>query len=154
MIDKTKNKLYYYLYNNFIWVAILKTSEFYKAHNLCIICHKEKPREGKVTCDKCQEHIRKYRKENPDKQRKHSRDKRKRLKENGLCLICGKRKADTGYSCKQCGELRKLKRRVISIRKKKGTWDGEFWSEKIKQKIAERIIDTMYSARVLHEEQN
>ena len=102
--------------------------QWYKAHHICVRCHHHEAMNGKVTCLDCREKEREV-----DRQRKQkalanetlehktrrlqvAKARRERLKAQGLCIRCGKRKALQGKQhCLECN----IKRRRINRESKR-----------------------------------
>lgn len=98
-----------------------ETKEFYEKHNLCRRCGKNKVYGTDRYCFECRayynEYNRKYIENSPqdrkEKYKKRRSEQRKevyyRLKEQGICVCCRKRKALPGkVSCGVCSEKNKL----------------------------------------------
>ena len=98
--------------------------EWYKSLGLCVTCHKQKAESGHTQCLICMMD----RRANPlhhssevlAKHKQYLKDLRERNRENGVCIVCGKRSAMQGKTyCDQCREKSKRcaekKRRKIGI---------------------------------------
>lgn len=111
-----------------------QTREFYKQYGLCPRCGKNKLFGDEKSCLECAanayEKIMKKRREKGIEHynKLHSEwEKKERAKreENGLCVRCGKRKADVGYkTCGICREkIRNYKRKqIVSV--KRDEWEA------------------------------
>lgn len=105
--------------------------QWYKAHHICVRCHHHEAMNGKVTCLDCREKEREV-----DRQRKQKalanetpehkaervrkvRERVERLKAQGLCIWCGKRRALQGkQQCLECYIKRKRANREYKKRKR------------------------------------
>lgn len=104
--------------------------QWYKAHHICVRCHRNDATKGMVTCLDCREKEHEY-----DRQRKQkalanepqehkakrlqvAKARRERLKAQGLCIWCGKHKALSGKQhCLECSIKRKRANREYKKRK-------------------------------------
>lgn len=93
--------------------------EYYKRHGICPKCKKRKAFGLFVHCEVCLEEIRinnlKYSDRRSEYNKKHNENKRiqyNERKEEGLCTVCGKKKATNGQLCTECYRKRLLRRRV------------------------------------------
>lgn len=88
---------------------------------LCIVCRREKAREGRSTCERCTERKREYqslRSKDPEYIAKHNKYKRERYHRyisNGLCGYCGK----PIYKGNVCEHHYILKKRGLEKQKQK-----------------------------------
>ena len=85
--------------------------EFYKNHNICVRCGHEDAEKGHTLCLECMMNDRergklyyqKHKEEKKEKSRINSKARYYKLKENGLCTSCGKRKAkENKVFCEFC----------------------------------------------------
>lgn len=119
-----KESDYYKEYNR-------ETYSFYKARHICTRCKKNRAAPGHVACDECREaQQRRYAERcngrTADEQaaykalvKQQHADWYKRLREQGICVGCGKRQAASGRSrCVWC--LAKDKRRAEEKRRQQG----------------------------------
>lgn len=104
--------------------------QWYKAHHICVRCHRNDATKGMVTCLDCREKEHEY-----DRQRKQKalanetpehkaervrkvRERVERLKAQGVCIWCGKHKALSGKQhCLECGIKRRRTNRESKRRK-------------------------------------
>lgn len=81
---------------------------WFKEHRICPACRHAKAAPGRVLCDVCLEKQRetdKIRRKNKDRAQANAyqKERRERLKANGICFRCGKRKAVSGKTmCSEC----------------------------------------------------
>lgn len=87
-----------------------------KKAGICVYCGKRPARPGRVTCGECKAYQSEWRAmhfdEHPEAKeeflqeaRVRNKERRERLKEQGICNWCGKRPAEPGKTqCKVCGE--------------------------------------------------
>lgn len=71
--------------------------KFFKEIGMCK-CGK-KPLEGKRSCPDC---LAKSREWYNTTGRKNYKKRRSQLKDNGICVVCGKNKATNGFRCEEC----------------------------------------------------
>lgn len=96
---------------------------WFKEHRICPACRHAKAAPGRVLCDECLEKQRetdKIRRKNKDRAQANAyqKERRERLKANGICFRCGKRKAVSGKTmCYEC---------AIKYRR----WDREWHSKR------------------------
>ena len=92
----------------------------YKNYHICVICGSQEAMQGRTRCIGCAEKDREYnrmRKKDYDSQ-KYMHDRYQRLKDNGICVYCGKRQALSGSRCSVCNA--KEKKRAIKRNREKG----------------------------------
>lgn len=109
-----------------------ETREFFKQHSLCPRCGKHKLIGDEKICFECSakgyESSMRSRQKNGAEHynRLHAewdKKERARRKENGLCLRCGKRKADYGYkTCGICREKIRNQKRKQYVSKDREGW--------------------------------
>ena len=105
--------------------------QWYKSHHICVWCHRNDATKGMVTCLDCREKEHEY-----DRQRKQkalvnetpehkakrlqvTKARRERLKAQGVCIWCGKRKALQGKQhCLECSIKRKRANREYKSKKR------------------------------------
>lgn len=81
---------------------------WFKEHGICPICGKTKAAPGKVSCDACLEKHRKsdrvrYKNKDRAQVNAYQKERRERLKADGMCSRCGQRKAENGKTmCLEC----------------------------------------------------
>ena len=105
--------------------------QWYKAHHICVRCHQREAVKGQVACldcrDKDREYDRKCKAESLAKETaehkanrlRKMKERRERLKAQGLCIWCGKRKALSGkQQCLECYIKRKRANREYKKRKR------------------------------------
>lgn len=106
--DAKKNKEVYW-HEIYYW---------YRDHGICPRCRVASTF-GKVTCDECLKKINRqnaHRVENGEYKRR-SKERRERLKAQGLCCNCGKRKAvENRVLCTTCAKKNKEQQQVKRIR--------------------------------------
>lgn len=76
---------------------------WYKEHHICVECHAEEATRNSTRCSQClanrrerdrkQKQILRQSPEYRERQKQYNKERRARLKEAGICTICGKRKA-------------------------------------------------------------
>jgi len=88
--------------------------QWYKAHHICVRCHHHEASKGHVTCLDCRDKEREVdrerkRKELANEMPEHKaerlrkmKERRERLKEQGICVWCGKHEASRGQHCLEC----------------------------------------------------
>lgn len=93
----------------------------YKEHGICPRC-KNWSEPGRVYCKNCMKKIRakqKLRDPTGEIHRQYCRDRRKRLKEAGLCVHCGKKLAIAGQVlCKECNAKNRESQIVYNINRR------------------------------------
>lgn len=96
--------------------------EWYKEHGICTRCLTRWCAPGKIYCEQCIRDVRIIAdKHDPGRvqRRQYNRDRRARLKAEGLCIECGKRKPPSGHvRCNVCAEKHNEADQVRQIRKK------------------------------------
>ena len=107
--------------------------QWYKAHHKCVRCHRNDATKGMVTCLDCREKEHEY-----DRQRKSKalanetpehkvvrvlkmKERRERLKAQGICIACGKRRATHGAHCLEC--WLKQKRSNLESKRRRRAYD-------------------------------
>ena len=100
----------------------LEAYEWYKAHGICVGCRMAYAEPGRVYCAKC---ARKRRvsaeKHDPGNviHRQFNKDRRDRLKAEGLCIDCGKKPAADGkLRCRTCGAKQNESNKAWRVRDK------------------------------------
>ena len=104
--------------------------QWYKAHHICVRCHQREAVKGQVACLDCRDKDREYdrkrkaeslAKESPEhkaERLRKAKERRERLKAQGLCIWCGKHKALSGKQhCLECGIKRRRTNRESKRRK-------------------------------------
>ena len=85
--------------------------QFYKAHGFCVICRHNKAIKGQTKCATCKEKALRYQRGYVEEHKAKIKETQKiyqyaryhRLKDAGLCVICGKTPAEKGKSrCTEC----------------------------------------------------
>lgn len=106
--------------------------EYFKSKGICTHCHSEKVRNGHSLCFRClAEKNEKYK---PDGRNRNEyvKERYKRNKENGICVMCGKKQATVGVFCLECSikhtRLEKQRRIEKGITPKILFGDGEHCS--------------------------
>ncbi len=119
--------------------------EWYKSIGLCVLCHKEKPAPGRVTCLNCldrqsvyqaREGVRERRRnhyiQNRDLILERNKKRREEKKKTGICVYCS-RQATHGIYCYECFlKTRKSQRKLAENRLKQRHEKGlvrEKWKE-------------------------
>lgn len=90
---------------------------FYKSIGICTRCHKKQAEPNKVLCMECadadNERCRNKRLEKLEYKRKSDLEKYKKLKEDGICTYCKKRKSESGKTkCGYCLAKLRNKRQI------------------------------------------
>lgn len=80
--------------------------DWLKKYGLCIYC-KDKAEPGKLYCFECAEKVaaraRRYHQEHAEEKNERSRNRYNRLKQEGICVRCGKRPVEKGkVHCSTC----------------------------------------------------
>lgn len=92
---------------------------WYRAHGICPYCGVRDPEPGRVLCLPCKRRIKTLRERKDPGNVKHNeygRERRARLKAAGLCVDCGKAKAEEGRTrCQRCEERMKESRKKWEI---------------------------------------
>ena len=90
---------------------------WYKEHGICVLCGQKDAQKGYTRCLECRfkerEYARKSREKLTDEQKAEYNDKKRkaqsnlyqRRKEQGICVMCGKAKADRGVRCSVCQNI-------------------------------------------------
>ena len=99
--------------------------EYYKAHHICVICHSEEATQGSTCCPTCLANRRERERgyaakkrqsaEYRERQKEYYHNRRKKLKDAGICVKCGRRKTRPGKTtCKMCAvkEVEKQRERL------------------------------------------
>ena len=85
--------------------------KLYKEHHICVRCGQEDAERNHILCLNCMmksreyalNYTKKHKKEIQEKSRIRSKDRYIRLKEQGICTSCGKRKTIDGkVLCRNC----------------------------------------------------
>ena len=95
---------------------------FYKNHGICVNCRVRNAVKGKTKCPECQKkeramalaYYREHREQQLERQKQYQKIRYKRLKDAGICTLCGKNPAKPGQTrCTVCVDryARKPKRR-------------------------------------------
>lgn len=96
---------------------------WYKERGICVDCHAADAEKGKTRCTECRlkalNSYAEYRlRETPEKREKRLKRQHEycvsryhRLKEEGMCVDCGKRKAVNNVRCPMCRYLNNIRRR-------------------------------------------
>ncbi len=80
-----------------------------KEQELCVVCGKKEALDSLVRCKKCKQFEKRY-SQSEERKRTNKDNSKKRyslLKEQGLCIDCGKKKATDSVYCNDCGKSRK-----------------------------------------------
>lgn len=94
--------------------------EWYKKHNICVKCGQEDAVRNHVLCFRCMIKNREVTKKYADKHRIEVREKNRvsnknryyKLKELGICTLCGKRKTKSNkVYCEHCASRRNARNR-------------------------------------------
>lgn len=96
-----------------------------KEHHICVKCGKNDAEEGRTVCTVCKMDIREYQRthkrgaESIQRHKEYSKKRREENRKNGICVVCGTRKAKEGYSsCERC--LYKHRERSAKKRREQG----------------------------------
>ena len=99
--------------------------EFYKNHKICVRCGQEDAERNHTLCLQCMmknreeslKYHRKHRKERREKNRIRAKKRYYRLKEEGICICCGRRKTKINkVMCSQCsGRINYRKRQAYLL---------------------------------------
>lgn len=85
-----------------------ETYVWYKDHGICTKCHTRYAEPGRTVCKPCtvrEKAMLLKRDPGRERHKQYNRDRRARLKAEGLCTYCGKVKAMPGHAlCKRCDE--------------------------------------------------
>ena len=104
--------------------------QWYKAHHICVRCHQREAVKGQVACLDCRDKDREYdrkrkaeslAKESPEhkaERLRKAKERRERLKAQGVCVWCGKRRATHGIHCLECW-LKQKKANLESKRRRR-----------------------------------
>ena len=105
--------------------------QWYKEHHICVRCHHNEASKGHVTCLDCRDKEREVdrerkRKKLADETPEHKaerlrkmKERRERLKEQGICVWCGKHKVLSGkQQCLECYIKRKRINREYKSKKR------------------------------------
>ena len=110
--------------------------EYYKRIGICPKCKKRKAFGNYVHCAECLEEIRinnlKYDDRRPEYEKRHNENKKiqyRQRKQDGICVMCGKKKANLGVYCSECHCKRLSRRRD---REKTGREYGEAFRERMR----------------------
>lgn len=79
-----------------------ETRIYYKATGICTRCHKIETYGYSALCDECQASVREYSNTHIRDEKKYSRNKRIKCKEQGLCIYCKRKTATKGAYCIEC----------------------------------------------------
>lgn len=79
-----------------------ETNEWYSSKGICIVCHTENAQKGHKLCFRCLADKREKNKPDRRCRNQYVKERYKRLKENGICVVCGKKEATAGVRCLEC----------------------------------------------------
>lgn len=85
-----------------------ETYVWYKEHGICPICGHAKAAPGRVSCDTCLEKHResdrvRHKSKDRTQVNAYQKERRERLKADGMCFRCNQRKAENGKTmCSEC----------------------------------------------------
>ena len=95
---------------------------WYRDHGICPDCRKAYAEGGKVLCRKCAKHrlaVRYHNDPGGEKHKQYSRERRERLKAEGICIDCGRAPArDGGVRCVTCNKKRNESIQAYKLRKR------------------------------------
>lgn len=94
--------------------------EYYKSHNICVRCGQEDAEKNHTMCLECMmksreyslKYNKKHRKERREKDRIRAKKRYYNLKEQGICICCGRRKTHNNkVMCNQCSKRLNYRKR-------------------------------------------
>lgn len=100
--------------------------EWYKSHNICTCCRREKVTDGKVLCKMCRrdraEYVKLYYLDHADKKKAYAKQRREYYKANHLCQSCAKPLPDghTKIWCESCSAKYRANTKRKRLREKWG----------------------------------
>lgn len=98
------------------------TYRWYKAHGICPRCRTRWCVPGHVYCDDCYAHqyaVAERRDPGRVQRNAYDRDRRARLKAEGICTHCGQRPAEPGkLKCKECKDKQNESNRMYRLRQR------------------------------------
>lgn len=86
---------------------------FYKNHGICVKCRVRNAVKGKTKCPECQKkesamalaYYREHREQQRERQKQYNKIRYQRLKDAGICTLCGKNPAEPGrVRCTECAD--------------------------------------------------